>query len=41
MALMDSRSSEALAKRDSVLMSGQTLKSWPVRLGGFFSAVGK
>ncbi|SEB53598.1 hypothetical protein SAMN04490187_0824 [Pseudomonas jessenii] len=31
MALMDSRSSEALARSASVLMSGQTLKSWPLR----------
>lgn len=25
----------------SVLMSGQTLKSWPLRFGGFFSVGGK
>lgn len=33
MALMDSRSSEALARRASVSMSGETVKSLPLRLG--------
>jgi hypothetical protein len=41
MALMDSKSSEALARRVSGLISGQTLKSWPLRLGGFDLAGGK
>ena len=41
MALMDSKSSEALARRASVLMPEQTLKSWPLRFGGFGSPGGK
>lgn len=41
MALMDKISSEALARRASVLTPGQTLKSWPFRFGGFGSAGGK
>ena len=39
MALMDSRSSEALARSASVLMPGQTLKSWLVRFGCFCSVL--
>lgn len=35
MALMDSRSSEALARRASVSMSGETVKSLPLRGLGF------
>jgi hypothetical protein len=31
MALMERRSSEALARRASVGMSGETVKRWPLR----------